>query len=72
MGHCSWAYVNDRERHYDKAFWNQFDAKQMELCFLSQSREGESLSVRSRQNGHELYFAAVHADGILAAVAMFK
>ena len=65
-------YIDMFQDAYDKAFWNQFDARQMEICFLSQSREGESLSVRSRQNGHELSFAAVHTDGTLAAIAMFK
>jgi len=65
-------YIDMFQDAYDKAFWNQFDAKQMELCFLSQSREGEALSVRSMQNGHDLHFAAVHADGTLAAVAMFR
>lgn len=65
-------YIDMFQDAYDKAFWNQFDAKQMELCFLSQSREGEALSVRSMQNGHDLHFGTVHADGTLAAVAMFR
>lgn len=65
-------YIDMFQDAYDKAFWAQFDARQMEMCFLSQSREGETLSVRSRQDDHEVHFAAVHADGTLAAVAMFR
>ena len=65
-------YIDMFQDAYDKAFWAQFDARQMEMCFLSQSREGETLSVRSRQDDHKFHFAAVHADGTLAAVAMFR
>ena len=65
-------YIDMFQDAYDKAFWAQFDARQMEMCFLSQSREGETLSVRSRQDDHKVHFAAVHADGTLAAVAMFR
>ena len=65
-------YIDMFQDAYDKAFWTQFDAKQMEMCFLSQCREGETLSVRSRQDGRELRFAAVHADGTPASVALFR
>ena len=65
-------YIDMFQDACDKAFWAQFDARQMEICFLSQSREGETLSVRSRQDDNVLHFAAVHADGTLAAVAMFR
>ncbi len=65
-------YIDMFQDAYDQAFWKQFDAKQMEMCFLSQSREGETLSVRSRLDDHELRFAAVHMDGTLAAVALFR
>ncbi len=65
-------YIDMFQDAYDKAFWNQFDAKQMEICFLSQCREGETLSVRSREDGCAVYLAAVHADGSIAAVCLFS
>ena len=61
-------YINMLQDAYDKTFWNQFEAKQMELCFLSQSREGETHSVRSQEEGNTVSMAAVHADARLAAV----
>ena len=65
-------YIDMFQDAYDKAFWNQFSAKQMEICFLSQCREGETLSVRSREDGIAVYMAAVHADESLAAVCLFS
>ena len=44
----------------------------MEICFLSQCREGEALSVRSREAGSTIYMAAVHADESIAAVCLFS
>lgn len=64
-------YIDMFQDAYGKAFWNQFDAKQMEICFLSQCREGETLSVRSREDGNSIYMAAVHEDESLAAVCLF-
>lgn len=65
-------YIDMFQDAYDKAFWNQFSAKQMEICFLSQCREGEALSVRSREAGSTVYMAAVHADESIAAVCLFS
>lgn len=65
-------YIDMFQDAYDKAFWDHFNARQMEICFLSQCREGETLSVRSRLEEYELRFAAVHADGTLASVALFR
>ena len=65
-------YIDMFQDAYDKAFWNQFSAKQMEICFLSQCREGEALSVRSREAGRTIYMAAVHADESIAAVCLFS
>ena len=65
-------YIDMYQDAYDKAFWNQFSAKQMEICFLSQCREGEALSVRSREAGRTIYMAAVHADESIAAVCLFS
>ena len=64
-------YIDMFQDAYDRAFWDCFGARQMELCFLSQCREGETLSVRSREDGDAVHLAAVHADGSLAAVCMF-
>ena len=65
-------YIDMFQDAYDKAFWNQFSAKQMEICFLSQCREGEALSVRSREAGRTIYMAAVHADESIAAICLFS
>jgi hypothetical protein len=43
----------------------------MEICFLSQCMEGETLTVISRQEKSTLYLAAQHEDGRVAAVAVF-
>ena len=64
-------YIEMFQDAYDDAFWRAFRPDRMELCFLSQCREGECLSVRSRMTDDELHLAAVHADGSLASVAMF-
>ena len=65
-------YIDMFQDAYDKDFWNRFGARRMEICFLSQSREGETLSVRSRREENAVYMAAVHADGRLAAVCLFS
>ena len=65
-------YIDMFQDAYDKAFWNQFGARQMEICFLSQCREGECLSVRSREEENSVFLAAVHADESPAAVCMFS
>ena len=65
-------YIDMFQDAYDKAFWNQFDARRMEICFLSQSREGETLSVRSREEENAVCMAAVHEDEHVAAVCLFS
>ena len=65
-------YIEMFQDAYDAAFWKDFDARSMELCFLSQCREGEELSVRSMADGEALRFAAVHGDGTPACVARFS
>ena len=47
------------------------DADEVQINFLSQRREGEALSVRSRMDGDRLYMATLHVDGKLAAIASF-
>ena len=64
-------YIDMFQDAYDRAFWDRFGARQMELCFLSQCREGETRSVRSREDGDAVRLATVHADGSLAAVCAF-
>ena len=56
---------------YDSAFWAGFEARQMEICFLSQCLEGEVLTVLGREEGDSLRLAALHADGSVASVAVF-
>ena len=56
---------------YHSAFWDRFQPSEMEICFLSQCMEGESLTVRSRQEESALYLAAQHEYESVAAVAVF-
>jgi len=44
----------------------------MEISFLSQCREGEELTILSKQNENEIALAAIHSDGKIASVAMFR
>ena len=64
-------YIEMFQDAYDSAFWEAFAPKQMELRFLSQCREGETLTVKSRPEEGKLTLAALHADGSLASVASF-
>ncbi len=64
-------YIDLFQDAYDKAFWKRFNANRMEICFLSQCREGERLSVMSREEEKAVYLTAVHADGRPAAVCLF-
>ena len=64
-------YIDMFQDAYDRAFWDRFGARQMELFFLFQCREGETLSVRGREDRNNVRLAAVHADGSLAAVCAF-
>ncbi len=64
-------YIEMFQDAFDHAFWHRFGAERMQLCFLSQCREGETLSVRSREEEDAVRMAAVHADGRLAALCLF-
>ena len=57
---------------YDATFWKMFDPKEMEIAFLSQALEGEELTILSKQNKNEISLAAIHSDGKIASVAMFR
>ena len=65
-------YVEMFQDAHDSAFWDAFQAKELEICFLSQSREGEALSVRSIVGDKSVRLAALHEDGTLASVAEFR
>ena len=65
-------YIEMFQDAHDSAFWDVMDPREMEICFLSQCLEGETLSVRSRCNDESVMLAAVHADGNLASVALLN
>ena len=65
-------YIEMFQDAYDSAFWEAFAPRQMELRFLSQCREGETLTVKSRPEEGKLTLAALHADGSLASAALFS
>lgn len=72
MGHMTnLRYIEMFQDAYDSGFWKQLGPTGMEVVFLSQCMEGETLSVRSRADGDTVHLAAVHADGTLASVAAF-
>ena len=56
---------------YDSDFWSEKEPQQMEIRFLSQCREGETVSVRSRIDNTGVHFAALHQDETVASVAFF-
>ena len=64
-------YIAMFQDAYDSGFWRDFSPKEMEICFMSQCREGEEISVRSRMEGDTVHFAALHRDGRIASVADF-
>ena len=53
----------------DSSFWRDFSPKEMEICFMSQCKEGEAISVRSKMTGDAVHFAALHQNGQIASVA---
>ena len=65
-------YIDMFQDAYDAAFWKTFDPKEMEIAFLSQALEGEELTILSKQNKNEISLAAIHSDGKIASVAMFR
>ena len=56
----------------DSSFWRDFSPKEMEICFMSQCKEGEAISVRSKMAGDAVHFAALHQNGQIASVADFR
>ena len=64
-------YVEMFQDAYDSAFWADFEAREMEISFLSQCLEGETLTVLGRAEGDSVRLAALHADGSVASVAVF-
>ena len=64
-------YIEMFQDAYDAAFWHELGANEAQINFLSQCREGETLSVRSRMEADGLHMAAVHEDGRVAALAFF-
>ena len=64
-------YIEMFQDACDSDFWQAFGADEVEINFLSQCREGETLSVRSHIDGNRLNMAALHEDGKLAAIASF-
>lgn len=72
MGHMTnLRYIEMFQDAYDSKYWKALNPTEMEIVFLSQCREAETLSVRSRETDDGVYLAAVHADGSLASVAAF-
>ena len=65
-------YVEMFEDAHDSAFWRSFAPKEMEICFMSQCREGEMITVQSRVDGNVVHLAALHGDGKMASVAEFR
>ncbi len=64
-------YIEMFEDAFDSAFWERLRPADLELRFLSECAEGETLSVLAREEDRRVSLAALHADGSLAAVAMF-
>lgn len=64
-------YIEMFQDSYDGDFWSKKEPHQMELRFLSQCKEGETLSVRSRVDDIGIHFVALHQDGTIASVAFF-
>ena len=72
MGHMTnLRYIEMFQDAHDSKFWKALNPTGMEIAFLSQCREGETLSVKSRPEENAVHLAAVHADGKLASVAAF-
>ena len=64
-------YIEMFQDAYDSAFWQEFCPMEMQLNFLTQCREGETLSIRARLADGALRMAALHEDGKLAALGYF-
>ena len=64
-------YIELFQNAYSSDFWRSFAPAEVQINFLSQSREGETLTVLAREDGNTIRMAAVHGDGRLAAMAVF-
>ena len=64
-------YIEMFQDAYGSDFWSEKEHCLMEIRFLSQCREGETLSVCSRDDAAGTHFAALHQDGTIASVAFF-
>lgn len=64
-------YIEMFQDAYDSAFWAGFEARELEICFLSQCLEGETLTVLGRAEEDTVRLAALHGDGRVASVAVF-
>ena len=72
MGHMTnLRYIEMFQDAHDSKFWEKMKPSEMEIVFLSQCREGETLSVRSRYSDNLVNLAALHTDGSLASVSAF-
>lgn len=65
-------YIEMFQDAHDSEFWAALQPREMEICFMSQCKEGETLSVRSSTAPGMIHLAALHADGRIAAVAEFR
>ena len=64
-------YIEMFQDAYESSFWSALDPHEMEIRFLSQCKEGETVSVCSRTDDTGAHFAALHQDGTLASTALF-
>ena len=65
-------YLEMFEDAYDSALWQKMAPNDMEICFLSQCREGEELTVLGQEAEDGVRLAACHADGRTASLATFR
>ena len=73
MGHMNnQRYIEMFADAYPRDFWERLGPRDMQINFLSQSMEGETLSVRTREENGTVTMAAAHEDGRLAAMAVFR
>ena len=72
MGHMNnLRYIEMFEDACPREFWERLSPTDMQINFLTQSMEGETLSVCSKEENGTVTMAAVHEDGRLAAMAVF-
>ncbi len=64
-------YIEMFQDAYSSDFWSEKEPRQMEIRFLSQCKEGETVSVCSRYDETGVHLAALHQDGTIASAAFF-